>query len=150
MEVSQTPCLFGKTITVVLMGKAGLGQECAIPGRVHGALQVPPPVILSFSLQTVQPGHHHQNLLGRKVGNTHPPAEQTQVRFSPQALTHLSFSRAETERGLSRKHIIEGRGRGKNVHQGLLAPVPGCASPSASLLAAWGSACLTAPSVLQV
>lgn len=143
MEVSQTPSLFGKTITVVLMGWGKLGlDKCAMPGRVHGALQVPPPVILSFSLQTVQLGHHHQNLLGRKVGNTHPPAEQAQVRFSPRALTHLSFSRAETERGLSRKHIIEGRGRGKNV--------PGCASPPASLLAAWGSACLTAPSMLQV
>lgn len=90
---------------------------------------MPPPVILSFSLQTVQPGHHHQNLLGRKVGNTCPPAEQlAQVRLTSQTLTHLSCSRAETERGLSRKHIIEGRGGDEGACQVLLAPVPGCAS----------------------
>lgn len=116
-----------------------------MPGRGRGALQAPPPVTLSFSLQTVQPGHHHQNLLGRKVGNTCPAAEQlARVRLSPQALTHLSFSRAETERGLSRKHIIEGRGKAEGTAQALLAPVPGCAS------LAQGSAHLTAPSVPQV
>lgn len=64
-----------------------------------------------LSPQTIQPGHHHQNLLGRKVGST-PTLPCKRAASARRALTCASSSfRAETERGLSRKHIIEGRER---------------------------------------
>ncbi|KAI6073704.1 Voltage-gated potassium channel subunit beta-2 isoform X2 [Aix galericulata] len=59
-------------------------------------------------VETIQPGHHHQNLLGRKVGSA-PTLPCKRAAGARRALTSASSSfRAETERGLSRKHIIEG------------------------------------------
>lgn len=56
-------------------GADGLGKAsgAALGMNAHGALRVLLPMTLFFSPQTVQPGHHHQNLLGRKVGSAPAP-----------------------------------------------------------------------------
>lgn len=83
------------------------------------------PLPVTFFLRTDGPAWSSPPKSSGEESRYRPPRWQ-RSRGAP-GLTHLCFPRAETERGLSRKHIIEGRA----ARRALLAPVPSCAAPAA-------------------